>query len=136
MIDEVDVFFSKDFYGVPFKPLLTFSNPEIREIIRSMWTKKNSFSHKLFIFESIINSTPEYEACVKKFPEWIMTIIKNHLKKIYLELVSFQNKSKSNYIVRDDMIGYVEQDDVNFNVSNGYETMFVYFYENALKKIR
>lgn len=135
MIDEVDVFFSKDFYGVPFKPLLAFSTPEIRAIIRSMWTKKNSsFSHKLFNFESIINSTPEYEACVKRFPEWIMAIIKNHLKKIYKELASFQNKN--NYIVRDDMIGYIKQDDVAFYLSNGYETMLAYFYENALKKIR
>ena len=117
---------------MPYKPVVTFSTPDIKALIRHMRSEKNSLlSHNYF--ENIMKST-HYEACSKKFPKWIMDIITKHIIRIYEELESF--KIKNNYIVRDDMIGYIQQDNISFNTSYGYETMLAYFYENERKNIR
>ena len=117
---------------MPYKPVVPFSTPDIKALVRHMRSEKNSsLSHNYF--ENIIKST-QYEACAKKFPKWIMDIITKHLIKIHDELES--SRIKNNYIVRDDMIGYVQQDNITFTTSYGYETMLAYFYENERKNIR
>ena len=42
---------------------------------------------------------------------------------------------KHDYLVKDDKIGYKEQDGLSFGVVYGYKTMFAYFHEHEQKRI-
>jgi len=55
MVDEVDVFFGKDFYGNLYKPLAKLKDPTIIELTNYIWNNRNS---KLTL--QTIQSTSEY----------------------------------------------------------------------------
>lgn len=40
LVDEVDTFFSKDFYGNTYNPCTIIQNPNIVEIIKLIWERK------------------------------------------------------------------------------------------------
>lgn len=42
LIDEVDVFFSKDFYGQLYTPEGSIRDPTVKELIDFIWTEKNN----------------------------------------------------------------------------------------------
>ena len=50
-------------------------------------------------------------------------------------LADIKNFECHDYVVKDDKIGYKEQDSVAFNVNYGYKTLFAYFHEHGRNKI-
>ena len=42
MIDEVDVFFSKDFFGAQYRPLATITDPEVQNLVDYIWNNKTN----------------------------------------------------------------------------------------------
>ena len=121
LIDEVDVFFAKDFYGNSYNPIMKLTDPTINELIRSIWKERN-YSLKF----NKVKSFDEFQKCVNRFKNW-QELIEEAVKDMILTLKTF---SSHQYIVRDDKIGYKYHDDINFNTSYGYNTIFAYLLEN------
>jgi hypothetical protein len=44
LIDEVDVFFSKDFYGAQYRPQATISDSTVADLIDYIWSIKDNKS--------------------------------------------------------------------------------------------
>ncbi|CAM4825739.1 unnamed protein product [Rotaria magnacalcarata] len=120
-IDEVDVFFSRDFYGNVYTPSASWKDTTLKSLVKFIWTHRSS---DLSLSE--IQSTPEYKACQEKFPNWIL-LIDEAINDMIADVHSFQSHD---YVVKNDKIGYIEQDNIVYNVIYGYKTLFAYYHEH------
>ena len=121
LIDEVDVFFSQEFYGNLYTPSASLKDPTITSLVQYIWTQRKS---QLNLRK--IRMTPEYGACSTKFPEW-MLLIDEAIKDMVADVKSFESHD---YVVKKDKIGYIEQDNIVYNVVYGYKTLFAYYHEH------
>ncbi|CAF1185261.1 unnamed protein product [Adineta steineri] len=126
LIDEVDVFFSQDFYGNLYTPSASLRDPTITSLINYVWTEKNS---NLNINK--IKDTNEYKACCNRFPTW-ESLILEAVKKLIYDVSTF---GSHDYVVKEDKIGYKEQDNIIYNIVYGYKTLFAYYCEHERGKI-
>ncbi|CAF4248425.1 unnamed protein product [Rotaria sp. Silwood2] len=121
LIDEVDVFFSREFYGNLYTPSASLKDPTITSLVNFIWThRKSNLNLKK------IQITPEYQACNQKFPYWIL-LIDEAIKDMLADVHSFESHD---YVVKNDKIGYIEQDNIVYNVVFGYKTLFAYHCEH------
>ena len=130
LIDEVDVFFSKDFYGKPYIPSTSIKDPSIDKLINFIWSKRNEKN----ITMKLIQTSAEYKECVSKFKHW-ENLIEESVKDMIYDVKNFDSQS---YEINEktDRIGYTEQDQIFYNKIYGYQTMFVYFKEVEKGRIK
>ena len=123
MIDEVDVFFSKEFYGSSYCPQTNIQHVSIKNLCDYIWENKEV---KLYLKQ--IKETTQYKDVTTAFPGW-GEVIDEAIKSM---LDSVHNYEQQDYVVSKevDKIGYKEQDNIVYNVTFGYKTMFAYFHEN------
>ena len=126
LIDEVDVFFSRDFYGNVYTPSSRVRDPAIVSLANVIWAQKTS---KLNLNK--VKEKQEYKDCCDRFPKWI-ALIDEAIKDMVSDVVNFESHT---YIVKEDKIGYIEQDNVVYNVTYGYQTMFAYYLEHENGRI-
>ncbi|CAF1389902.1 unnamed protein product [Rotaria sordida] len=126
LIDEVDVFFSRDFYGNVYTPATSLKDPTITSLVNYIWTQRKS---KLNLKK--IKETQEYKNCCVRFLKWEL-LIQEAIKDMFSDVNSFESH---NYVVKDDKIGYIEQDNIIYNVVYGYKTLFAYYLEHEEGKI-
>jgi energy-coupling factor transporter ATP-binding protein EcfA2 len=120
LIDEVDVFFSKDFYGNVYTPLARLNDPTIQQLAKYIWTNRS----RSLSFRNIEQSL-EFKACCLRYKGWEFLI-----GEAVKDMLNDVQEYKHDYIVQHDKIGYKEQDGVSFDLVYGYKTLFAYFYEN------
>ncbi|CAF3372385.1 unnamed protein product [Rotaria sp. Silwood1] len=126
LIDEVDVFFSQDFYGNVYAPSASLQDPTITSLINHIWKQRKpnfNLNH--------VTHTDEYKACCNRFPTWVPLILEA-VKDIIYDLHNFE---AHDYVVKDDKIGYKEQDTIVYNVVYGYKTLFAYYCEHEKGQI-
>ncbi|CAF4742661.1 unnamed protein product, partial [Rotaria sp. Silwood2] len=126
LIDEVDVFFNKDFYGNVYTPSTTLRDPTITSLINFIWRERKS---KLNLDK--VKFTNEYKACCQRFPNWEL-LIEEAVKDMIFDVNNFESHD---YVVQQDKIGYIEQDNVVYNVVYSYKTLFAYHFEHEEGKI-
>lgn len=124
LIDEVDVFFSEDFYGNIYTPLAQIKHDSINKLVEYMWRNRTSLYYKT------IENSSEFKDCTANFKGWEF-LIEAAVKDMLADLAEF----KHDYIIKNNKIAYREQDDISFDVVYGYKTMFSYFYECENGKI-
>ena len=125
-IDEVDVFFSRDFYGNVYTPSASVKDSTIGSIVNLIWTGRKS---NLRLRK--VQGTPEYRACQEKFPQWI-SLIDEAIKDMIADVQTFESHD---YEVKNDQIGYIEQGNIVYNVIYGYKTLFAYHHEHQKGQI-
>jgi len=121
LIDEVDVFFSREFYGNIYTPSISLQDPTITYLVNHIWTQRKS---KLTL--SQIKQTDEYRACCNRYSDWQL-LINEAIKDMLVDVQSFQSHD---YIVKSDRIAYKEQDNIVYNAIYRYKTLFAYYYEH------
>ena len=126
LVDEVDVFFTREFYGNVYTPSARLTDSTITALINFIWTQRKE---KLNLDK--VKRTREYQACTNRFPNWI-ALIEEAVKDMLSDVKDFESHD---YVVKQDKIGYIEQDDIVFKVSYGYKTLFAYYLENNKGKI-
>jgi hypothetical protein len=127
LIDEVDVFFSKDFYGNAYNPCLLLKDATISKLIDLIWKEKRGLDIDK------IKSSPEYTNCLARFSEW-KGLLEEAITDMISELSLFK-ENKNDYVVKNDTIGYKEQDSISYSVKYGYKTLFAYLQEHENGKI-
>jgi hypothetical protein len=138
LIDEVDVFFSNDFYGNSYKPSVSLSNQHISNFISYIWKNKEDIDGLI----SSYKSSPEFEAFLACFrfgkeasnDHSCEDLALEACKEMLSELKNF-DANKVDYVVQDDQIGYKDQDNIVFDINYGYKTLFTYFVEHAHGKV-
>jgi len=132
LIDEVDVFFTKDFYGNMYRPFASITGDAIDGLIRHIWNVRKDRSQSTF---EAVRVTQIYKDCASLFPEWLDVLV-DCVKKMLVDVKTFHS---SEYIVgvgdNADKIGYKDQDGISYNITDGYKTLFAYFEELEAHKI-
>ncbi len=119
LIDEVDVFFSKEFYGRVYTPSATLSDPTIISLTDLIWKERDSINIRK------LKATPQFKACCDRYKNWEF-LIEEACKDMLNDVKTFISHD---YLVIGDKIGYKVQDAVVFNLLEGYKTLFAYYYE-------
>ncbi|KAL4505987.1 hypothetical protein ABPG72_013748 [Tetrahymena utriculariae] len=130
LIDEVDVFFSKDFFGNNYDIVAPIQDPSIERLIDKIWSAKFDPN---FNFKSI-SASQEYKTCLAQFPNWA-ELIEEQTKIIVSDFKNFNNVILENYKIQNDKIYYKNQDQYLDNISYGYRTLYTYYQENQNSKI-
>ncbi len=120
LVDEVDVFFSKEFFGNLYPPLTVLKNQSINNIIDFVWQNRNS---NLNLF--VIKRSKQFKNLVSKYRNWKYLIIEA-IKDMIADVKLYENHD---YLVHNYKIGYKYQDTISHNISYGYQTIFAYYHE-------
>jgi hypothetical protein len=123
LIDEVDVFFSKDFYGNLYKPLSQIRDTTIDELLKYVWANRNIKNNIQF---NTLKTTKQFLNCLKRFTN-CSALIEECVKTMLSDLKDFESQD---YVVDNDRIGYKDQDSVSYDIYYGYKTIFAYFKES------
>ena len=127
LIDEVDVFFNKDFYGNTYTPGAVLKDATIRQLTDLIWNNYCKNGQKLTLTFSAIKKSKEYNGCKKRFGHW-MDLINEAIRDMMCDVQEF---SSAPYIVKNDKIGYKESDRISFSKTLGYKTLFTYYHEHS-----
>lgn len=128
LIDEVDVFFNKDFYGNMYRPIAKLSHPAIRVLIDYLWGIRGTPAELRL---ANVKRLPEYQACLLEFRGY-EELIEEAVKTLLYDLKTFESHD---YVVVNGRIGYKEQDGLSFEATYGYKTLFAHYKECAAKNI-
>ena len=123
LIDEVDIFFSSDFYGASYNPGAYIIHPAVSELLRYLYDRRTSSMKDLY--REVLASTA-FKKCLDSFPR-CTDLIHEALKDMISDLQNFQGHE---YKVVMGKIGYVEHDCVTSFKSYGYKTAFAYLKEH------
>jgi hypothetical protein len=121
LVDEVDVFFNKDFYGNSYRPVARVAGPEVEELVRMLWSKRGN-ARELSL--PLVRKWREYEACRRFLSKG--EILDEAIKGMVSDLLHYQEHA---WEFVDGRIGYKDQDSISFNMSFGYKTMWAHFHE-------
>jgi len=120
--DEVDVFFSKEFYGSSYSPITRVSHPAVSELIRHIWhcrEKGDQSPLKL----GAIKKTSVFTDCLQVIQD--PRLLEEGITGMLSDLRSFEGME---HVVSDDgRIGHKMQDGISFKLSYFYKTMWLYF---------
>eukprot|EP01103_Thecamoeba_quadrilineata_P018935 TRINITY_DN7477_c0_g1_i1.p1 TRINITY_DN7477_c0_g1~~TRINITY_DN7477_c0_g1_i1.p1 ORF type:complete len:2625 (-),score=455.21 TRINITY_DN7477_c0_g1_i1:64-7305(-) len=130
LIDEVDVFFSETFYGVTYNPATNIISEKITALVKFLWAHRNE---PQLVSWSNIQKNALYTQMVNEFPN-CQALFSLAAKAMTSDLPHFATPQYEVDSVND-RIGYKKYDDVSYNTSFGYRTMFAYLKENAEKNI-
>jgi hypothetical protein len=144
LIDEVDVFFSADFYGESYTPSAKYKIPEIEFLQKYIW------DHRLGHFDGAPNlEEDECEKRRRKFFKEITSlteyqklgtcngtdfkaIVDQHLNAMLIDLVVVLKEEmdpKPFLNAETGQLGYQFQDSYDYAASVRYQTLFAYFKE-------
>jgi len=134
LIDEVDTFFSPDFYGKLYEPFACIADQTLTTLVLWLWDNRTKFLTWKKVSDSL-----QFKDCVDRFSDWKELII-DVVKGMVCDLKIFTNEInrphyKSEYIVINDQIAYKEHDSYSTNIIHGYKTMFAYIKEYESKNI-
>ena len=122
LVDEVDVFFGKDFYGQTYNQVTHISTSEVTALIKKIWKERASKPSL-----RSLSSCPEYQKLLADFPQWKF-LIDNELKLMCSQVNSF-DKPAYHYNSQTDQIGYTDHDTISYSLTYGYRTLFAYMGE-------
>ena len=127
LIDEVDVFFSKDFHGQTYNPAIYFDHEAISEIQQYMWQER----HSAELLQKIIK-LPTYKKLLHD-SAGLATLFESHIQQMITDLGKY---SSHRYEIIDGKIAYLSSENaMSTRVTHGYETLFAYFNEVENAKI-
>lgn len=142
-IDEVDVFFSKDFYGSYYSPRAKIYNDKLFELAKYIYDCHTAGSMNLLPLR-IIKQSKQFLTCLDQFHGW-ENLLEEALKGMLTDVRKIRSTKKDDksgkvvpnhqYEVVDGRIGYKDQDSISFDQVYGYLTMFASFIEHANDKI-
>eukprot|EP00811_Abedinium_folium_P025753 NODE_369_length_3113_cov_12.063630.p1 GENE.NODE_369_length_3113_cov_12.063630~~NODE_369_length_3113_cov_12.063630.p1 ORF type:complete len:891 (+),score=154.29 NODE_369_length_3113_cov_12.063630:275-2947(+) len=128
LLDEVDMFFGKDFYGQTHNQIALLDAPEVTAILREIWGYHRNSDSPRFIFEQVQQGVSgHYHALFHKFPGWEF-IIKHEVSAMCHDLRDFETPPY--HVSRaTDSIGYKDMDGISYDIVYGYRTAFAYLNE-------
>ena len=130
LIDEVDVFFQKDFYGSMYQPIAKVSDPSVSALLKYIYTNRDSRTH---LNLKVIFSSEEFSKCVERFPFW-KELLEESVRAMITDVKSFQEPPHEYQVVRGE-IAYADQDSLSFSKQFGYKTTFAYFLEHSKGRV-
>ena len=120
LIDEVDTFLSRDFYGATYNPCTILHNDNVNFILEYIWKNQTCTLATIRGLEGFRNLTAKYKD--------ISRVIEGAIQRMILEVKNVNDppyfcvKNKLGQTV----IGYQENGTVSTSIQHGYRTCFAY----------
>ena len=127
LIDEVDVFFSKQFYGNMYRPSVKLHDPLVKQVVDEIW---NRHKNKEITFQQVQN-TVQYNNLISKYNQWTK-LIDEAIHDMLSAIVTYKSHQHE---IKDDKIKYKDQDTLTDKISYGYQTLFAYYDANEKRLI-
>mmetsp|Transcript_54892 Transcript_54892/g.67290 ORF Transcript_54892/g.67290 Transcript_54892/m.67290 type:complete len:1163 (-) Transcript_54892:163-3651(-) len=128
-IDEVDKFFSTDFFGQQFAPSVLIPKQEISDLIKYIWQMYLDNNRDIYaITLDKIEESQEYKNVLNEFNEEWHDLIKESVKDMIDGIQTFK-EDKSYKIINQRDVAYKFSDSYSTNVFKGYKTLFAYLNE-------
>jgi len=121
LIDEVDVFFGKDFYGNTYNPATLISNNETFEILHLI------YNHRASVDMNIVSKTKFYADLMKAYPK-LQPLFDLEIRKMLQDIKCFEDTPEKPILVSG-IIYYKDQDMIACDKFYGYKTFFQYFHK-------
>lgn len=118
LVDEVDVFFAKEFFGRYYTPSTSITHECIENLATFVWQNRND------ITVAQLKSSPEFQVCLKELPK-----LEKILEYNAIDMVNSVKNFKHSYVLQNGRIGYVLPEGISFKANYGWKTIFAYFYE-------
>ena len=122
LVDEVDVFFGKDFYGHTYNQVTHISTSEVTALIKKIWKERSSKPSLRGL-----SSSSEYKKLISDFPQWKF-LIDNELRLMCAQVNHF-NQPAYFYDSQRDQVGYSDHDTISYALTYGYRTLFAHLNE-------
>ena len=131
LVDEVDVFFGKEFYGTTYNQVVEFREPEIEEILKRIWNAWIQGGGRRLKL-SDIKAMPEYSRLLNKLSSFSF-LLDNEIS-LMLDQVSKVDDVPYYLDLDNDRIGYKVMDTISYDATYGYATCFAYLKEHQKLK--
>ena len=79
LIDEVDVFFSKEFYGNLYTPSTVLRDPTVIALTNFIWESRARLTYKL------VQDSTEFKACCQRYVNWQSIVDEAVKNMLFLE---------------------------------------------------
>ncbi|KAL4445288.1 hypothetical protein ABPG74_022101 [Tetrahymena malaccensis] len=126
LIDEVDVFFNTQFYGNVYTPLARLQHSTIQQLTDYLWQQRKN---NVTFFQA--KNSLEFKNCCQHFQGW-ESLLEEGLRDMIVDLQDYEHEYE---ITLDGKIGYKEMDDISYNISYGYKTLFAHYKEFEAERI-
>ncbi|CAE8613906.1 unnamed protein product [Polarella glacialis] len=133
LVDEVDVFFSQDFYGKTHNQVTFLEADEVRDILFAVWELRDSRANPGRLF-NMVKATPAFAALLSKFQQWHF-LIETEVGAMCADLKDF-DAIPYYYNRAENRIGYKIMDSIDYDVVFGYKTAFAYLSEASNQRLR
>lgn len=135
LIDEVDVFFGKDFYGELYNPIIHIHHQYIENLSNYIWENRDQ---KLTLSDVIGKSIGQNDF-KKEYPNFTEAMLNEKIKEMIRDVQCFPKGKEPTHecICKDDKIGYENSNtgNISYNIYDGYKTLFAYFHYHEKEQI-
>ena len=128
LIDEVDVFFSDNFYGKEYTPAAMLRHCAISNLTDFIWKcfQNGHFQDKKRIPYQRVVTSQQFKNLKTLFGSAWKLVLVESLKQMLFDMSSFKTQK---YEVYNDKIGYRRLDGLDYDSLIGYKTMWAYYHE-------
>ena len=135
LIDEVDVFFSRSFYGETYDPVLSLKLDKIAELQNLVWTMKGG-DVKMIL--PALKKTEAYKDLMRDYAG-VIDILNSQIAKMCSDLEAWNKGGPDEdfraYKIIDGKVAYKSGVAYDSKISFGYITLWTYFYEVDSKRV-
>jgi len=131
IIDEVDVFFNRAFYGAFYNPVLRFHHKKICALIELIWNM-HKLGHSMLL--SSLRSTKEYKECITLWDD-LSPLLDKAINEMLQALNHYKPENGHHYTLIHGKIAYPYQDGITSDIYVGYKTMWAYYHEYDQGKV-
>jgi uncharacterized membrane protein YgcG len=128
LIDEVDVFFSKAFFGSTYNPACEIKTKDTETILRHIWTHRADADLTL----QSIQALPSYRSILQQYGTEFQQCLDREIRQMLYATTKFNDPP---YKVLDGKIAYKGLDCYETNIAHGYRTTFAYLSEAEAGRI-
>jgi len=135
LIDEVDVFFSKSFYGQEYIPVARVRHSCISALIRQVFelSKRKLRLNEFTTSDIEEHLGPSYNQCKAVFKGWEF-LVEHAVVCMMCDAMQYEDFSKNPYqrVESTRMLGYKEGDQISYTQTRRYMTVFSWLKEHSL----
>ena len=126
IVDEVDVFFKKDFYGKLYRPFFLLQDKVVIDLMNWIWQQHDG--GQALSVHSIKASAP-YRACCERYQNFDF-LVDSGIEHLLKDINSYRQGFDHEYLVEKGQIMYRYQDGTSAKKTEGYKTVWAYYHEH------
>ena len=133
LVDEVDVFFSEDFYGNYYKPTLPLRHKHVSTLLKYIWRHRDSDKQLRL---AAVQGSQEYRNCLSVLRN-CDDLLEQCVKGMLMDIRGYKKELGHEYEIFKGStgamtIGYKDQDQLSESKTFGYKTLFACYAEEKV----